>query len=138
MQSSSTEVAIEFSVRLDDGTVVESNLNKQPLRITLGQREVLPALEEAIKAMAPGESKELKLLPEQAYGPLSPDDFFTVDLTSIPAAKRAVGEEVTVENEDGERFMARVHDINGQSVTLDFNHPLAGKTLIIEVKRCPA
>ena len=126
------QVAIEYTVFLEDGAQVESNVGKEPLSFRCGEQTVLPALEEALHGMQIGDKKRITLSPEDAYGLRIPEAVREVDADSVPEEYRVEGAVLIVPDEQGE-VLIRVSEVNGDTITLDFNHPLAGHTLTIEV-----
>jgi FKBP-type peptidyl-prolyl cis-trans isomerase 2 len=129
-----SQVAIEFSMSLEDGTVLDANVGAEPLRFEVGSGSVLPGLELALQGLRAGEEKHIVLYPEQAYGMPRPDAVETVPIARIPKDHRAVDAVVEGEGPGGERRRFRVREVREDVVVLDTNHPLAGKTLTFDVK----
>jgi FKBP-type peptidyl-prolyl cis-trans isomerase 2 len=127
-----SKVKLHFTLRVD-GDVVQSTEGEEPLSYVQGESRLLPALEEELSGMGEGESKKLELPPDRAYGPRNPEAVRTVAKSSFddPAAIR-VGSRVRGEAR-GAPFEAVVAEVGSDKVTLDLNHPLAGKTLDFEV-----
>ncbi len=134
MTNKGKKVAVEYTVFLDDGTQIDSNIGDDPLVFVLGTHQVFPALEEALEGLVAGDQKEINLKPEQAYGPIVQEAFKEVDLEAVPASFRYVGAVLGVQDPAGGVFPIRVHQINENKAVLDFNHPLAGKGLRFSVK----
>jgi FKBP-type peptidyl-prolyl cis-trans isomerase 2 len=128
------KVALEYSVFLQDGTQIDTNIGDDPLVFILGSNQVFPALEQALLGLKVGDSKKIVLKPEEAYGPIVPEAFREVDAQAVPSQFRFVGAVLGVQDPAGGVFPIRVHEINEDKVVLDFNHPLAGQTLRFEVK----
>lgn len=128
------KVSMEYSVFLEDGTKIDSNIGEDPLTFVLGENQLFPALEEALLNLNVGEVKEIHLKPEEAYGQVVPDAFREVDLEAVPTNFRFVGAVLGVQDPSGGVYPIRVHEINGEKAVLDFNHPLAGKALRFDVK----
>jgi FKBP-type peptidyl-prolyl cis-trans isomerase 2 len=129
-----SQVSLEFSMSLEDGTVVDGNVGKEPLRFEVGSGAVLPGLELALQGLRAGEEKRVVLYPEQAYGMPRPDAFEAVPLERIPEDHRVPDAIVEGEGPGGERRRFRVLEVRENEVVLDTNHPLAGRTLTFEVK----
>jgi FKBP-type peptidyl-prolyl cis-trans isomerase 2 len=127
-------VSIEYTLSLADGSVVDGNVGQAPLAYEHGGGQILPALESALVGLAVGASKQVTLAPEQAYGEVDPALFQEVDAERIPADAREAGVELAAEAEDGSRRLVRVHEVKGDRIVVDMNHPLAGKTLRFDVK----
>ena len=129
--SQGAQVALEFTASLDDQTVIGSNAD-EPLVFTQGSGEIFPAIEQAIEGMRVGETKQVALTAEQAYGVVNPDAIQQVKKSRIPAQACHVGGEFEAEGAEG--ACARVVEVFDDVVTVDFNHPLAGKSLCFAVK----
>ncbi|RMD78520.1 MAG: peptidylprolyl isomerase [Gammaproteobacteria bacterium] len=127
-------VSIEYTLSLDDGSVPFSNVGQKPLTYVQGQGQILPALEQALAGMKPGESKEVVLSPEQGFGPVDPKAFVTVPKDRIPKEARKVGTVLVARDPRGHSIPVRVKAIKGDQVVLDYNHPLAGQRLHFKVK----
>ena len=128
------KVSLEYTVFLEDGTQIDTNIGDDPLIFVLGQNQVFPALESELLGLKIGDTKKITLRPEQAYGPIVKEAFREVDLESVPQQFRFVGAILGIQDPAGGVFPIRVHEIKKERATLDFNHPLAGKTLQFEVK----
>ncbi len=134
MIKSGKKVSLEYTVFLEDGTQIDSNVGEDPLTFVLGSHQVFPALEQALLGLKVGDSKQILLKPEDAYGPVIPDAFREVDLESVPANFRYVGAILGVQDPAGGVYPIRVHEIKNEKIVLDFNHPLAGRVLNFHVK----
>jgi FKBP-type peptidyl-prolyl cis-trans isomerase 2 len=119
---------------LEDGTVLDGNVGKEPLRFEVGSGAVLPGLELALQGLRAGEQKHIVLYPEQAYGMPRPDAFESVPPDRIPEDHRVLDAVVDGEGPAGERRRFRVREVREDAIVLDTNHPLAGKTLTFDVK----
>lgn len=126
-------VSIEYTLTLADGTEVATNVGEEPLVYSHGSNEILPKLEEALTGMAVGDAKNVKLSAEEGYGPIDEEAFRDVPTDQIPEEARNVGALLVTETPDGDQLTVRVHEIVGQTTTLDFNHPLAGQALNFSV-----
>lgn len=127
-------VSIEYTLKLDDGTTVDTNVGEDPLTYTQGQSEILPALEEALLGQAVGDTKELKLTAEQGYGAVDPEAYQEVELDMVPEDARTVGTMLVASAPDGQQQPIRVHEVREETIILDFNHPLAGEALNFDIK----
>lgn len=125
---------MEYTVFLEDGTQIDSNVGEDPLIFVLGQHQIFPALEEAVVPLSIGEKKRVQLNPDQAYGPVIPDAFREVEATSVPENFRFPGAILGIQDPAGGVFPIRVHEVKEDKVVLDFNHPLAGKNLLFDVR----
>ena len=127
-------VSVEYTLKLDDGTTVDTNVGEEPLIYQHGNNEILPALEEALLGQAVGDSKQVKLTAEQGYGPVNPDAYQEVPVEEVPEEARVVGTLLVATTPEGEQQPIRVHELKQETVVLDFNHPLAGEALNFDVK----
>ncbi len=127
-------VALEYSVFLEDGTQVDTNVGDDPLVFVLGSHQVFPALEQALLGLKVGDFKQIVLTPEDAYGPVVKEAFREVDLEHVPEPLRKVGAVLGLQDPSGGVYPVRIYQIKGNRAVLDFNHPLAGQSLRFEVK----
>ena len=127
-------VSIEYTLRLDDGTQVDSNVGGEPIRIQQGAGQVLDDVDAALIGMQIGESKQVTVLPQRGYGEVNPDAFQTVPLSDLPEEARQPGVTVRGEDEQGQSQRVRVDRIEGDNAVIDLNHELAGKKLVFDVK----
>lgn len=134
MVSTGKVVSVEYTLRLDDEAVVESNVGSEPLTYTHGAQEIIPGLEKALEGMIIGESKQITVPPTEGYGMVNPEGFFEVNKDRIPSEALKVGIQLQGSAPDGRPVFPRVAEIKDETVVLDLNHPLAGKTLHFDVK----
>lgn len=128
------KVSLEYTVFLEDGTQIDTNVGEDPLTFVLGTNQVFPALEIELLGLKIGDTKKILLKPEEAYGPIVKEAFREVELEAVPSQFRFVGAVLGVQDPSGGVFPIRVHKIDEKKAVLDFNHPLAGKALRFEVK----
>ena len=128
------KVSLEYSVFLEDGMQVDSNVGETPLVFIVGTSQLFPSLEQAIVHMKVGEKKEVLLSAEEAYGPVINEAFKEVEIEAIPSKFRFAGAILGVQDPAGGVYPIRVHEIKESKAVLDFNHPLAGKNLRFDVK----
>lgn len=129
-----SSVSIEYTLKLDDGTTVDSNVGAEPMIYKQGGSEILPALEAALFGLAVGDTKEVKLTAEQGYGPVQQEGFQEVEIGMVPEDARSVGTMLMASAPDGQQQPIRVHEVREETIVLDFNHPLAGQALNFDVK----
>lgn len=126
-------VAIDYTLTVD-GTVVDSSEGRGPLRYTQGRGEIIPGLERQLAGLHAGDHKDVAVAPEDGYGPVDPEAYMAVSRSQLPVdVTPEVGMVLRGTGQDGRPFRARIHEIGEESVTLDLNHPLAGKTLLFAV-----
>jgi FKBP-type peptidyl-prolyl cis-trans isomerase 2 len=118
-----------------DGNVVDSSKEGEPFEFTAGSSQVIPGFEEAILGMQTGEKKSFQVSPEKGYGEENPKGIQKVPRDKLPAEmKPEVGMTLHATMPDGQAIPARIIEIQEDIITIDFNHPLAGKTLNFEVE----
>jgi FKBP-type peptidyl-prolyl cis-trans isomerase 2 len=127
-------VSFEYTLCDDSGVVIESNRGEEPVTYTQGEHQIIPGLENGFLGMKVNEEKRIRVQPEEAYGPVDPAAFKEVSRSEIPAQALKVGTMLRAHGSKGEDFSVRVHEIGPETVILDLNHPLAGKTLNFDVK----
>lgn len=132
--SNGKQVSLEYTLKLDDQSVVDTNVGKEPLKVTQGSHQIIPGVEKQIEGMAVGEKKKFSVAPTEGYGTVDPKAFQEIDKKMIPADAQKVGAQLEGKGADGRKVFPRVSEVKGDTVVLDFNHPLAGKTLHFDVK----
>lgn len=130
--ASGKAVSIEYTLKVDE-KVVDSNVGGAPLTFQQGSGRIIPGLEKALEGMKKGESKHVTVAPKDGYGEHDPKAFQEVNKEMIPPDAK-VGTMLNGTRPDGRRVMVVVKEIKEKTVLLDFNHPLAGKTLNFDVK----
>jgi len=129
-----SQVSIEYTLTLDGGEVADTNVGGSPLKYEQGSGQILPALESELLGLAVGATKEVDLSAEQGYGPVNTELYDTVEAAQIPEDARTVGAMLVAQAPNGEQRPVRVHEVKGEEIVLDLNHPLAGKALHFAVK----
>ena len=127
-------VSIEYTLKLDDGSVADSNVGGDPLVYTQGQSQILPALESALTGLKAEDSKMVTLSAEDGYGPVREEAFQEMPVDMLPESGRHVGAQLVGRGPSGEPVFARVVEINEGNAKVDLNHPLAGQQLHFDVK----
>lgn len=127
-------VTLHYTLKAADGKVIESSKDKEPLKYIHGQKMMIPGLEKALTGMKVGGEKNVIVKPEDAYGPISKDAFQEIPKEKVPSNGLKVGAMLTGQGPQGQPIQARVYKINEKTVVLDFNHPMAGRTLNFDVK----
>jgi peptidylprolyl isomerase len=147
------KVKINFTGRLEDGSVFDSTLEDQceteecssddcgcgcetgPLELVIGEGELFPQVEEALIGMAPGEKKTMVLNAEEAFGLFDEAKVFSVPVSDLPEEFDAVeGDEMILSGEDDEELGVTVIEITDKEITFDANHPLAGQNLTFDLE----
>jgi len=126
-------VKVHYTGTFENGEVFDSSVERnEPISFTVGSKQVIPGFENALMGMTIGESKKVTLVPEQAYGNVINEMIQEVDKTLVPPTVK-VGEVLTSQTEQGP-FNVVVREVNENTVLLDGNHPMAGKTLVFELE----
>jgi FKBP-type peptidyl-prolyl cis-trans isomerase SlyD len=127
-------VSLQYTLSGEDGKTIESNKGKDPLKYTHGSNQIVPGLEKNLAGMKMGEEKRVKVKPEDGYGPVDPKGFQEFPKEKIPSEGLKVGAVLMAKGPQGQQVPVRVHEIKEKTVVLDLNHPMAGKTLVFDVK----
>ena len=127
-------VSFDYTLKDADGKVIETSKGKTPLNYVHGQKQMIPGLEKELTGMKVGGEKHVTVKPEDAYGPINKNAFQEVPKEKIPANGLKVGAILALKNPDGRVMPTRVAEIKEKTVVMDMNHPMAGKTLVFDVK----
>lgn len=129
-------MTVKFDYTLTvDGKVVDSSQGHTPLQYVHGKGQIIPGLERELAGLHVGDSKEVDVKPEDGYGQVDPAAFIDVPKTKLPQGQTPeVGMVLSGRDPNGRPFQAKISEIKADAVTLDMNHPLAGKTLHFKVK----
>ncbi len=128
-------VRVHYTGRLGDGTVFDSSREREPLEFTIGEGQVIPGFENGVIGMAPGDTRTLEIPAESAYGPYREDMLLDVSRDQFPdSIQPMVGQRLQLRQPDGQTMLVTVSAVGENEVTLDANHPLAGKDLIFDVE----
>jgi len=128
-------VQVHYHGTLKDGTVFDSSQDRQPLEFTLGAGQVIPGFENAVLGMAEGETTEVTIPFDQAYGPLHEELVFPVEKANLPPEPQPeLGMQVQIELNDGQALDAAIVKITDDQIVLDANHPLAGEDLTFKLE----
>jgi FKBP-type peptidyl-prolyl cis-trans isomerase SlyD len=127
-------VHLEFTLWDQEGAVLDTTRGKAPLVFTQGAGEIIPGLERALAGMRVGEAKRVTVPPEDAYGPVDATAVTEVPKAQVPPEALAVGARLRGQTRSGREMPVRVREIKDTTVVLDLNHPLAGRTLVFDVR----
>ena len=127
-------VAIDYSLHLGDGKVVDASEPGDPLSYLHGTGQIVPGLEKALEGLVAGDARQVVVSPEEGYGPSDPEAVQEVPRTAFPPELRPeIGMELVAQGPGGEPVPFVVKDVKLETVVVDMNHPLAGKTLHFDV-----
>lgn len=127
-------VRVHYRGTLPDGTEFDSSEGREPLEFTVGSGQVIPGFDSAVADLEPGESKTITIPAADAYGEHNPEGVQVFPRDAFPPdADPQVGWAVELEAPDGQRVPAVITEVTDESISLDFNHPLAGKDLTFDI-----
>ena len=128
-------VEVHYTGKLEDGSIFDSSVERDPLKFTLGEGQVIPGFEEAVVGMQPDETKTATIPSEKAYGPHHPEMVVKVDRDQLPQhLEPEVGQALQIRQGEDRTIMVTITALSDSSVTLDANHPLAGKDLTFDIQ----
>jgi peptidylprolyl isomerase len=137
------KVKVHYTGRLEGGEIFDSsecieddcNCNTGPMEFTIGEGEVIPGFETAVIGMSEGEAKTFTIPVDEAYGLRNEEMVVAVERSHVPAdLTPEVGMRLEVTQEDGQEFPVVITEVTETHVTLDANHPLAGRELTFDIK----
>ncbi|RXJ63408.1 peptidylprolyl isomerase [Halarcobacter anaerophilus] len=125
-------VQMHYELKVDDN-MLETNFEASPIEFEYGKGEILPALEMAIKEMEEGQTKDINIKAKDAYGEHNPKLAETLPISDFEGIDLEIGLVLEADEENGEIIKATVTEVTKDSVTVDYNHPLAGCDLDFKV-----
>ena len=128
-------VKVHYTGTLVDGTTFDTSRQREPLEFTVGGGELIKGFDEAVVGMSVGETKTIHIPAEQAYGPHRAEMVLELDRSQFPNRMNPrIGQQLQTQTADGHPVTVLVTEVNDSKVTLDANHPLAGKDLTFEIE----
>jgi FKBP-type peptidyl-prolyl cis-trans isomerase 2 len=129
-------VKVDYKGKFDDGTVFENTINHDPIQFVIGEGERISGFEQTMVGMNPGDWKTTKIPADEAHGPHYEEMVLVVNGNQFPGhMELKVDQQLQVRQADGRLcFVVTVTDVSDSSVTLDCNHPLAGKDLTFDIQ----
>lgn len=128
-------VRVHYTGKLEDGTVFDSSVDREPIEFTLGESQVIPGFEQAVLGMDLGETKSSTIPAEEAYGPYLPERLLAVSRAQFPPhIQPHVGQRLQVNQGDQSTMSVTVAEVSDDQVILDANHPLAGRDLTFDIQ----
>ena len=128
-------VKVHYTGKLDDGTIFDTSVEREPLEFTIGAGQMIPGFEGAVRGMQVGQVKTVTIPAEEAYGPHNEDMVLVVERDKLPEnLNPVVGQRLEKQQENGNTAVLVVIDFSDTTITLDANHPLAGKALTFEIE----
>ena len=133
--SKGNTVKVHYTGTLTDETVFDSSREREPIEFTVGAGQMIAGFDAAVEGMKVGEAKKITIPTDEAYGPVSPEAMFKVPKEQLPQGMEPqVGMQLEAAQEDGRKQMLVVAEVHETEVTLDANHPLAGKDLVFDIE----
>lgn len=128
-------VKVHYTGKLQDGTVFDSSVDREPLEFTLGDGNMIKGFDTAVLGMQKGDTVTAEIPSAEAYGEKKEDMFVEVPKAEVPEnIKPEVGQQLQVQQANGQSMPVVVADVTEDKIVLDANHPLAGKDLTFEIK----
>lgn len=128
-------VRLHYTGTLQDGTTFDSSAGRDPLEFTVGSGQIIPGLDKAIPGMAVGDKKTVTVPADEAYGQPDPNARQSVPRAEIPDdLPLDLGTQLQVQTAGGQVMPVTIVEVTEEAVTLDANHPLAGKDLIFDIE----
>jgi peptidylprolyl isomerase len=126
-------VKVHYVGKLRDGTVFDTSREREPIEFTIGESQLIPGFEQAVVGMGAGESKTVEIASDEAYGPRNEEMVVIIERNEFPNHLiPKVGQLLQIRQPTGQMFIVTITDVSESNVTLDANHPLAGKDLTFE------
>lgn len=128
-------VKVHYSCFLEEGSLVETTMNSEPLQFILGSGEVIPGFDEAVEGMSEDETKTVRVPMDEAFGPHNEERVMMIQKERLPGDLCfEAGKKLQIPTGEGQKITAYVLDVTETTVTLDVNHPLSGKDLIFSIR----
>lgn len=130
------DVVVSLAYKLTvEGEVLDEAADSDAIQFLQGRKNIIPGLESQLAGMKVGDSKRVVVNAEQGYGPIDKNAVEDIALSEFPeGVKPEIGMELEIKDQEGNEMWGRVLSLQGDTVTMDFNHPLAGKELHFDVK----
>ena len=127
-------VSLEYTLKSSDGKVMETSKGREPLKYIHGKKMMIPGLEKELTGMKIGGERHVTVKPEDGYGKINPNAVQEIPKEKIPPNGLKVGAVLAAKSPEGMVVPMTVRQIKEKTVVLDMNHPMAGKTLVFDVK----
>jgi peptidylprolyl isomerase len=129
------KVKIHYTATLDNGEVLDTSREREPLQFVIGQGQVLKGLDEGVAGMNLGDLKKIYVRAADAFGERDERKTVSIDRKKVPETlDLKIGMQLKLNQSDGSAIPVRVSKITEEKVTLDTNHPYAGKSLNFEIE----
>lgn len=128
-------VIVHYTGKINNGIVFDTSRSRHPLQFTIGKEQVIAGFEQAVVGMKTGESKTTTIPMDQAYGPRRQDMITTMEHSLLPQDfQTKVGQRLELTQMDDQKILVTVMAVTDTTLTLDANHPLAGKDLTFDIE----
>jgi FKBP-type peptidyl-prolyl cis-trans isomerase 2 len=128
-------VKVHYTGKLDDGTVFDTSAEREPLEFTIGKEQLIPDFEQAVIGMSPEESKTIQIPSDNAYGPYREDMVMEIERNKLPPEiEPKIDQKLQMRHPNGQATVVTIIEVSESQVTLDGNHPLAGKDLTFDIQ----
>jgi len=128
-------VRVNYTGKLADGTIFDSSAGREPLEFTVGAGQVIPGFDNAVLGMKVGEKKTVTIPVDEAYGPRRDEQIVEISREKLPSDMTPeVGQQLVMKQSDGREIVVVITKVSDETVTIDANHPLAGKDLTFEIE----
>ena len=135
MASDGDAVRVHYTGTLEDGTTFDTSIGSDPLEFTLGEGSMIPGFEQAVDGLKVGQSKTVTIPAEEAYGLYNDELLLVFSREQLPAGiNPEIGQELQMQTTDGRIVTVPVIEVSEETITVDANHPLAGKDLTFEIE----
>jgi FKBP-type peptidyl-prolyl cis-trans isomerase SlpA len=129
-----SRVTLHFAIKLDDGVPVDSTFEKQPATFTIGDGSLLPGFEQTLFGLKAGDQRSFEISPEQGFGQGNPLNVQIIPRSQFVRMELSEGLLIIFNDAANAELPGVVREFDEERVTVDFNHPLAGKQLIFDVQ----
>lgn len=129
------KVKVHYTGKLSSGEVFDSSVNREPIEFVVGGGQMIKGFDDGVLGMSLNEKKTLNIPAEQAYGESNPALIQTLDRAQLPPdLKPEVGQTLVAGSPEGQEMHVQVTEVTEATITIDANHPLAGKELIFDIE----
>jgi FKBP-type peptidyl-prolyl cis-trans isomerase 2 len=127
-------VRVHYTGRLEDGTIFDSSVNRDPLQFTLGDGNMIKGFDAAVHGMEIGQEITITIPSDEAYGEKREDMMIDIPRNQVPEhIQPEVGMDLTLQSQEGHPMPVKVVHLDDEKIVLDANHPLAGEDLIFDI-----
>lgn len=128
-------VKVHYTGTLEDGEIFDSSEGRDPLEFTMGTGQLIPGFEKAVLGLKVGDTTKANIPCAEAYGEHNPQMEVKVQKSQLPAdMEPAIGMQLQLNQQNGQPIPCQVTNIEGEEITIDANHPLAGKDLTFNIE----